>query len=63
MVIVLSIFEWPFYISFTIISIIVENTVNPDRLASLEASQSGSTVFSKKYKSGLSMTRVIIAMP
>ena len=59
MVFVWSIFEFPFYTSFTVISIIMENTVNPDRLAS----EAGFTMFSKNDKSGLSMTRVIIAMP
>ena len=36
----------------------VENSVDPYQMASLEAIWSGSTVFSKKEKSGLSRTRV-----
>ena len=45
-------------VSIDIFSIRVENRVDPDQMASSEASWSGSTVFSKKDKSAMSMTRV-----
>ena len=44
----------------SIYSIRVENSVDPDQMASLEASWSGSTMFSKKDNTGFSWIRVKI---
>ena len=41
-----------------VFSIVMENSVDPEQMASSEASWSGSTVFSKKNKSGFSTIRV-----
>ena len=57
-VILKVLFDFVLEMWFSICSIREENSVDPDQMASSEASWSGSTLFSKKGKSGFSRTRV-----
>ena len=50
-------------VSIIIFSISLDNAVDPDQMASSEASQSGSTVFTKRDKSSFSRTRVNVLFP